>query len=136
MAALHDAAMAHATRTRGELQKIVVDEWDGSEVYFYPVFNLEEMAAIQQALEDGGEFMGKAEVFILGARDASGARLFNRVNRKQVVEDYDSAVVSAIADRMGGLDGFVTRYAEAVKKLSTTQEAPGAKPSATLAHSA
>ena len=103
-----DAAKAQFKERRSpeNLKEIPVPEW-GISVYYWPEMTLAERRDIcLYAKQDGDrtilDLEAMAMTLIVRARDASGARLFAKAERMELMNQYDPDVLVRIVGEMNG----------------------------------
>lgn len=103
-----DAAKAQFKERRSpeNLKEIPVPEWSIS-VYYWPEMTLAERRDIfLYAKQDGDrtilDLEAMAMTLIVRARDASGARLFAKAERMELMNQYDPDVLVRIVGEMNG----------------------------------
>lgn len=112
MTNLIDRAKAHYKQLSGEPECIEVAEWGEGEspakIYYTP-FTLSERMRLGK-FSDGHELA--AEILILKARDESGAPLFTREHKIELMKFVDSAVIARVAKAIMGSDEAGTEEIE------------------------
>lgn len=101
MSDIHALARAHFEAKRGDLHRLDIPELgEDAAIWYYPYPTGAEIAAIMQN-EDRSAVV--FETVFQMARAENGARLFNAVNRNQLENAWDFAILLDICNRMGVL---------------------------------
>jgi len=93
-------------RSPENLKEIPVPEW-GISVYYWPEMTLSERRDIfLYAKQDGDrtilDLEAMAMTIMVRARDASGAKLFSKAERQELMNQYDPDVLVRIVSEMNG----------------------------------
>ena len=80
----------------GELQKIIVPEWD-TEIYYRTTYPLKDEAKIIELQAQGKTVEALVESIVIKARTADGKRLFHDADRIKLMAEADPLVVIKVA---------------------------------------
>lgn len=115
---IHEAAADYLAAKRGALQYVEVSELGDQRIYYFGYLNGEELVELAPHVFSGGEPGGISmylEAFAICARNESGAKIFNEVNRHEVYTRWDPWLVQRIVEQMGVLDAGQEIEAETKK---------------------
>jgi hypothetical protein len=93
MSKVLEKATAHfRNRISGEMNKVVVPEWE-CDVYFKSASNLKEESRVLELSQQGKAVEALVESLIIKARNADGSKMFTTMDRPVLMNEVDPTVL-------------------------------------------
>jgi len=94
MSKILDKATAHfREKISGELNHVVVPEWDNQKVYFKNAITLKEQSKLIELASAGKQVEALVESLIVKARNEDGTKMFTMVDKPTLLNEVDPNVI-------------------------------------------
>lgn len=101
MSKVIDKATAHyRNRISGDMEHIVVPEWDDTKIYFKTTNTLQEESRLIELAQKGKTVEALVETLITKARNEDGTKMFKLADKPTFMNEVDPNVVIRICGEM------------------------------------